>query len=66
MNKKAPLFIKAKDVQYILGCGSTTAHKRLALMKVVYSKQAHQSITLQEFADYEGVPISDIINYFVS
>jgi len=64
MSKQVPIFIRTKDVQQILCCGSTTAQKRLSTLKAILQKQTHQRVTLKEFCDYEGVAIQDVIKQF--
>lgn len=54
---KNRLCIYAKDISLITGKGQRYAQKLLRNIRSVHQKQAHQLVTVQEFADYTGIQL---------
>ncbi|WP_298152363.1 hypothetical protein [Flavobacterium sp.] len=50
-----------KDVQRIMGKEYTQARRYLIKIKKHLKKEDHQYISVEEFADYTGLPIEEIL-----
>lgn len=55
---KNRLFIYAKDISLITGKGPRYVQRVLRNIRYVLKKEAHQLVTIQEFAAYIGVELS--------
>ncbi|WPR77688.1 hypothetical protein [Algoriphagus sp. NG3] len=55
--------IYAKDVQLITGRSERYGYSLLQKMKDFYNKKRHQFITVQEFADFSGIPLVQVESY---
>lgn len=55
--------IYPKDIQRITGRTERYGRKLLNEIKSHFNKAPHQFITIQEFADYTGIPINDVSKY---
>lgn len=60
---KKRCIVYPKDVQMITGRSERYGQALLQKIKAFYSKKSHQFITVQEFADFSGIPPSDISEY---
>ena len=54
------LFIYAKDIMTLMGCGERSARKVISRLRVQYRKEKHQPVTLPEFCAYMGIPESEV------
>lgn len=59
--EKNRLCIYAKDVSAITGKGQKYAQKLLRDIRFIYQKEAHQLVTVQDFADYTGISMELIL-----
>ena len=55
------LCIYAKDISLITGKGLRSSQKLLKNIRFVHQKEAHQLVTVQDFADYTGIPLELIL-----
>lgn len=55
------LCIYPKDICLITGKGQKYAQKLLRDIRFLHQKQAHQFVTVQEFADYTGIQLDLIL-----
>ncbi|TYP91338.1 hypothetical protein BC792_12046 [Sphingobacterium allocomposti] len=61
MHEKSPrLCITPKDIAYILNVSLRQASRRYNQVKDAYGRLRHQELTVQEFADYYGLPVNEI------
>lgn len=49
-----------KDISVILGKSYKQSLRILRTIKDAYSKQPHQYVTLEEFADYTGIDLETV------
>lgn len=63
MIKKQRTCIYAKDISIILGKSYKQSLRILRTIKDAYSKEPHQYVTLEEFAQYTGIDINLIRKY---
>ena len=47
--------IYPKDVQILTGKSERSARKIIAKLRLIYSKERHQLVTVKEFCDYIGL-----------
>jgi len=57
--------IYPKDVQRITGRSESYARKLLQKIKERYSKEDHQYVTLEEFAQYTGLSVEVVVAFIV-
>jgi hypothetical protein len=58
--KRKRLAIYPKDVSIILGKSQKQAERILRDIKFALNKDLQQYVTMQEFADYTGIPLEDV------
>jgi hypothetical protein len=54
------LCICPKDIEIVMGKSERQARNILAKIKIVLKKEKHQSVTFQEFCDYQGLQLSEV------
>lgn len=54
------LVLAVKDIMKIKGCSERTAQREMQFLRNFFNKAEHQSITIPEYANYEGIRIEDI------
>jgi hypothetical protein len=54
------LCICPKDIEIVLGKSERQARNILSKIKTVLAKQKHQSITIEEFCNYQGLKSIDV------
>jgi ribosomal silencing factor RsfS len=54
------LCICPKDIEIVLGKSQRQARNILTKIKNALSKQKHQSITIEEFCDYQGLKVMEV------
>ena len=54
------IVIHTKDIVNLKGVSADTARKLLKTIKGAYEKQAHQSVTIREFCEYEALPYEEV------
>ena len=59
------VIVYPKDVMRITGKGERYGRKILKKIKLKYSKEEHQYVTLEEFARYTGLPL-EIVAPFIT
>lgn len=61
MEPKTTLLICNTDVKKILGTTYSRAKVYMSKMRADLQKEPGQSVTVQEFAEYSGLPIQEVI-----
>jgi hypothetical protein len=56
-----PIIIRPKDLQIIYKCSPATATRKFQILKDVFKKKPHQSVTIAEFCSYSDIPEETII-----
>ncbi len=54
------IVIHTKDVAIIKGISQDTARRLLLTIKDAFDKKPHQSVTIREFCEYEGLPYDEV------
>ncbi len=54
------LCIYNKDIQLITGKSERSCRKIIAQIRKLYNKQKHQSITIDEFCQYQGLNCEEV------
>ena len=53
--------IYAQDIMVFTGRSRSYAYSILTRIKLFYGKEQHQLITFEEYADFHGIPVGDLI-----
>lgn len=62
---KKRLVIFPKDVQIITGRSERYAQRLLVKIKISFRKEPHQFVTVEEFANFAGIPKEQIDKYII-
>lgn len=62
---KKRLIIFPKDVQIITGRSERYSQKLLCKIKESFAKAPHQFVTVDEFAEFSGIPRDDVDKYLM-
>ncbi|WP_089242465.1 hypothetical protein [Belliella buryatensis] len=57
--------IYAQDIMIITGRSKSYAYKVLKEIKSFYNKQDHQMVTIEEYADFHGIPVQKVKDYVI-
>ena len=60
-SKDGRVCIYPKDVQRIMGKEYTQARRYLIKIKIQLKKEKHQYISVEEFSNYSGLPIEEVL-----
>jgi len=56
-----PISIKPKDLMCILGLSHRQCVRKLKAIRLVCNKESHQYVTIEETADYFGLPAENLV-----
>ena len=60
-SKDGRVCIYPKEVQRIMGKEYTQARRYLIKIKIQLKKEKHQYISVEEFSNYSGLPIEEVL-----
>ncbi|WP_373521224.1 hypothetical protein [Aquiflexum sp.] len=63
MPKVSRSVIYAQDIMRITGRSRRYGYRLIARIKEYLNKSEHQMITLDEYADFHGIPVSKVMEY---
>lgn len=61
--KNRILVLLPSDVAGICRCSERTAQNKLQIVRMLYGKEKHQYVTVEEFSFYSGIPVKAIRMY---
>ena len=53
--------LKRKDIERVMGCSKITALKYMKALKDSLGKSESQSVSIQEFCEYEGLRYNEVV-----
>lgn len=59
--KNTKLVINADEIRDILGVGLRQAQRQRRLILEELGKKSHQVVTYEEFAEYTGIPLEEVL-----
>lgn len=59
--KNTKLVINPHEISIILGVSIRQAQRRRQLILKELGKENHQSVTYEEFAEYSGIPLEEVL-----
>jgi hypothetical protein len=63
MKNQKPLFVDAKLIMRITGRSKSYAYNLLKKIKIYFNKAPHQLVTVDEYAEFHGIPKEVILSY---
>ncbi|WPR76036.1 hypothetical protein [Algoriphagus sp. NG3] len=61
MDLKKRYVIYAQDIMVFTGRSRSYAYSIINKIKEFYGKENHQLITFEEYAEFHGIPVSDLL-----
>jgi hypothetical protein len=63
MKQYKPLVIHAKVIMQITGKSKSYAYNLLKKIKAVHNKDPHHLVTIEEYANFHGIPVEKVKEY---
>ena len=63
MTRKSRHIIYAQDIMNITGRSRRYSYRVLKMVRRYFNKADHQLVTVEEYAEFHGIPLSKVMEY---